>query len=247
MTLGSGATLDTSGTTGGTVLLGGDYQGGKNGPTYAAGTLLDATMTTVAAGAQIKADGSAGNGGDVVVWSNVNTSFAGSISARGNGNGAVGGNAEVSGKETLAYSGTADLRGTRRTRQPAARPEADITISTAAGHPTAARTPPTSATSNAECPRRCKPNWRAANVTVTTASGTGAPNGGNITVANAITWSSGYTLTLSANNNIHHQRGDYTDLGQRDAQRDQHHRHQRGNFNGRHPVAECGQHPEHLG
>ncbi|HTN65771.1 MAG TPA: filamentous hemagglutinin N-terminal domain-containing protein [Burkholderiaceae bacterium] len=103
--LSSTASIDASGTTGGgTVLIGGDYQG-KNP------AVQNAQSTTIVAGATIKADATdIGDGGKVVVWADGHTGFAGAVSARGGANGGNGGLAEVSGKQTLAYTGTVDLR-----------------------------------------------------------------------------------------------------------------------------------------
>lgn len=83
------AKLDASGTqgAGGKVLVGGSYQG--QGPEQAA------RNTTVAKGAQLKADGKT-DGGQVVVWSDGKTHFAGNASAQG---GQKGGVVETSGKQ----------------------------------------------------------------------------------------------------------------------------------------------------
>ncbi|NNF16799.1 MAG: filamentous hemagglutinin N-terminal domain-containing protein, partial [Gammaproteobacteria bacterium] len=98
------AMLDASGATGGgEVRIGGDYRGG--------GDLQRAEFTDIAAGATIAADAQVnGDGGQVVVWADDTTTFAGSISARGGTDSGAGGLVEVSGKEHLAYRGTADLR-----------------------------------------------------------------------------------------------------------------------------------------
>jgi filamentous hemagglutinin family protein len=82
----SGAGVDASGRNGGTVLVGGDWQGG--------GSALRAQETRVAAGSVIRADGVAGNGGKVVLWSDGATSAHGTVSARGS---AAGGAVETSG------------------------------------------------------------------------------------------------------------------------------------------------------
>ncbi|MBL8345139.1 MAG: filamentous hemagglutinin N-terminal domain-containing protein [Rubrivivax sp.] len=102
VTLASGARLDASGTAGGgTVHVGGDWQG--RGDTPRAGT------TTVAAGASIAADARGqGAGGEVVVWSDGRTAYAGGISARGGAAGGDGGRVEVSGRGTLDFAGTVD-------------------------------------------------------------------------------------------------------------------------------------------
>jgi filamentous hemagglutinin family protein len=94
---------------GGTVLIGGDFQG-RNAD------VANARTTTIAAGARIGADATAkGEGGRVIVWSDETTDFAGEISARGGARGGDGGFAEVSGKATLRYRGTTDLRAAQGT------------------------------------------------------------------------------------------------------------------------------------
>ena len=86
----AGAGVDASGRNGGTVLVGGGWQGG--------GGIMRAQATTVAKGALIRADGSGGNhggnGGKVVLWSDGATAAHGVVSARGS---AAGGKVETSG------------------------------------------------------------------------------------------------------------------------------------------------------
>ena len=96
------ASLDASGaTSGGTIHVGGAFQG--SGDTYRA------KSTTVDAGATLKANATdTGNGGEVVVWSDGHTNFAGRIEAKGGTNGGNGGRMEVSGKQTLSFLGDAD-------------------------------------------------------------------------------------------------------------------------------------------
>src|SRR5258706_242651 len=75
---------------GGTILIGGNFHG--------AGAEQNASMTYVGSGATIKADAvSTGNGGNVAVWSNDVTRFAGSITARGGAQSGDGGSVETSG------------------------------------------------------------------------------------------------------------------------------------------------------
>ena len=84
------------------VRIGGDYQG--------RGSLPTAERTYVSPGTTISADAvTQGDGGRVIVWSDVFTNYNGSITARGGSQGGDGGFAEVSGKETLAFQGTANL------------------------------------------------------------------------------------------------------------------------------------------
>tara|TARA_R110002126_G_scaffold279836_1_gene426941 strand:- start:98353 stop:103341 length:4989 start_codon:yes stop_codon:yes gene_type:complete len=97
----SGAALQASGTNGGgTILFGGEFQGGGDTPTSQ--TALVAQTATLSANAD--ADG---NGGEVVVWSDDSTEFYGSIEAKGGANSGNGGLVEVSGS-SLLYQGTAD-------------------------------------------------------------------------------------------------------------------------------------------
>lgn len=94
--------IDASGTQGGVVRVGGEFRGESvNG--------ITSQQTYVAASAGIRADGTSGDGGSVVVWADDVTRYDGHISARGAGMG-KGGDAEVSGKQVLAFNGTADLR-----------------------------------------------------------------------------------------------------------------------------------------
>jgi filamentous hemagglutinin family protein len=98
----STAKLDVDGAYGGGALhIGGAYRG--SGETYRAqNTHIDAGAT-LHASAQTR-----GNGGDVVVWSDGETSYAGSIQARGGAEAGDGGLVEVSGKQTLFFNGLVD-------------------------------------------------------------------------------------------------------------------------------------------
>nr|WP_269149629.1 filamentous hemagglutinin N-terminal domain-containing protein [Ruegeria lacuscaerulensis] len=102
----AGATLTSDGTgggDGGTILVGGDFQGG--------GTLPTAQTTFVDASTSISADGGdEGNGGRVIIWSDDLTEFHGQISARGGDTAGDGGFVEVSGQIDLVYRGFTDLR-----------------------------------------------------------------------------------------------------------------------------------------
>ncbi|MEH2067775.1 MAG: CHAT domain-containing protein [Nostoc sp.] len=97
------ANINASGSNGGgTVLIGGDYQG--------KGTLPNADQTYVDSNSLINADSNLnGNGGRVIVWGDKTTGFFGNITARGGLNSGNGGKVEVSGKENLIYRGNADL------------------------------------------------------------------------------------------------------------------------------------------
>jgi len=123
------ARIDASGSNGGgTVLVGGNFQG--KGPE------ANAAATYVGQGATINADAlTAGNGGQVIVWADGRTQFYGNISARGAGAGGNGGFAEVSGKETLDYRGFTDLRAPFGAKGTLLLDPADLTVISGAGDP----------------------------------------------------------------------------------------------------------------
>jgi filamentous hemagglutinin family protein len=93
------ASLDASGGTGGgTILIGGDYQGQGTAPT--------AQTAFVSSDSVIRADALlSGNGGKVIVWADGTTRFHGSISAQGGSLGGNGGFVETSGKQMLDITG----------------------------------------------------------------------------------------------------------------------------------------------
>ena len=98
----SKGSIDVSGVNGGgTVRVGGDYQG--------KGSIPNATTTLVDGKSQIKADGlGQGDGGRVIVWADGNTQFDGKISAKGGLLGGDGGFVETSGKDSLTVSGAVE-------------------------------------------------------------------------------------------------------------------------------------------
>ena len=97
------ATINANGNNGGgTVLIGGDYQGKGKVPT--------ALNTYVSSDSVISADALLnGNGGKVIVWADDVTRFYGNITARGGTEAGNGGFAEVSGKQTLKFDGFVNL------------------------------------------------------------------------------------------------------------------------------------------
>ncbi|NES00033.1 MAG: filamentous hemagglutinin N-terminal domain-containing protein, partial [Symploca sp. SIO1B1] len=96
------AEINASGTNGGgTVLIGGDYQG--------IGSILNADRTFISRDSVIKVDAiENGDGGRAIAWANGTTGFYGRISARGGSNSGNGGFSEVSGKENLIFRGEVD-------------------------------------------------------------------------------------------------------------------------------------------
>ncbi|MCC6716276.1 MAG: hypothetical protein IT555_00165, partial [Acetobacteraceae bacterium] len=201
----SSARIDASGAAGGgSVKIGGDRQG--------RGTTQRARATDVERGAVIRADATqGGNGGEVIVWSDEYTRFMGTISARGGTAGGNGGFAEVSGRRWLGFDGTVDLRAPRGLTGTLLLDPTDITISALANNDITAASPfefidntappSTSGTSNLNV-TTLQTALAAGNVVVSTAAGAGAPDGGTITVADAVAWSSGNTLDLQASTGV---------------------------------------------
>ncbi|MES2217305.1 MAG: filamentous hemagglutinin N-terminal domain-containing protein [Pseudomonadota bacterium] len=101
VTIGSFATILANGDTdGGEVLIGGDLNGAGFDPT--------AQNTNVAALSYISASAlTNGTGGQVVLWSSNETTFSGSIIARGGANSGDGGNVEIGSAQTLNYTKSA--------------------------------------------------------------------------------------------------------------------------------------------
>ncbi|MEL6814466.1 MAG: CHAT domain-containing protein [Cyanobacteria bacterium J06598_3] len=97
-----GAEILASGATaGGSIRIGGDYQG--------QGLLPTAMHTVVDNSAVLSADAIAtGDGGQVVVWADDTTQYLGDISATGGALGGNGGDVEVSGKQSLLFRGGID-------------------------------------------------------------------------------------------------------------------------------------------
>jgi filamentous hemagglutinin family protein len=99
VTVGARASLGASGaTSGGQVRIGGGLQGAES-------DIANSRRTALERGSLVIADGAAGNGGQVVVWSDGGTLFEGEISAQARGSVGNGGFVEVSGRENLRIDG----------------------------------------------------------------------------------------------------------------------------------------------
>ena len=96
------ATITADGMEGGKIRVGGDFQGKDTG-------LREASRVGVAEGADIRADGTLGNAGTVIVWANNDTVFLGDVSAQARGIVGNGGLVEVSGKQHLIFDGNASV------------------------------------------------------------------------------------------------------------------------------------------
>ncbi len=184
-----GARVNVSGAMGGgRVTIGGGSRGAAvPGLTTAQTVSIDATSS-------IKANArKSGDGGQVTIWGDALTSFAGSISAQAMGSTGNGGGAEVSGG-VLNYQGTTNLLSAHGATGTLLLDPWNVTISSAAdgGYSSWAAT----ATGSNVNVTTLQNALATASVTISTGS-TGSESG-NITVAYPITWASANTLTLSA-------------------------------------------------
>lgn len=199
----TGATLDASGRTGGgTIRIGGDLQG--------RGPLPNARTTIVDGDTRISADATeSGNGGTVILWSDVFTSFGGLISARGGANGGDGGFAEVSSKGVLSYTGRTILTAARGRFGTLLLDPYDIYIESGpttngalSGSPPDLNFTPSGPNSVINV-TTLQDALATANVTIQTGGSTSpGTQAGNITVGAPISWSQPTTLRLDAFNNI---------------------------------------------
>ncbi|WP_322992219.1 YDG domain-containing protein [Limnohabitans sp.] len=170
---------------GGTVLVGGDWQG--------SGDTRQATKVTMAPGASIEANATGqGNGGKVVLWSDVKnanslTQVEGRIEAKGAGTG-NGGQVETSG-HTLKVGDTTRVN-TLSTQGAAGQwllDPNDFTVAAVGGDIDGAT---------------LSGNLGLGNVTITSASGgTASTTAGSIFVNDTVSWNAN-TLTLNAENNV---------------------------------------------
>ena len=177
--LAAGSVTDVSGTVGGTVEIGGGWQG--------TGDLAHAKNVTIERGAAVRADATeAGNaGGTVAVWSDGRTKFAGEITARGKG---AGGAVETSGAQ-VQITGRVDASSEAGKAGEWLIDPGDIEVKTrAAGDPEAG--------SQADVQTVTNSLNGGTSVTIQTANLTG-PNDNSITVSDAITKTAGGDATLS--------------------------------------------------
>jgi filamentous hemagglutinin family protein len=198
------ARIDASGRKGGgKVLIGGDWGGGnpntslvKNSSAKLESFVIP-TATTVSVDAATTINASArgrGNGGKVVLWSDSETTFAGTILARGGARSGDGGFVEVSSHRLLNYSGMTDTRAPKGTVGTLLLDPENYYIN-ANGLPPKSD-PTASAISAAVLVSQLASN----NVVLSTLqSGT---NAGDIFVNANVSWSTVYSLTLSAYHDI---------------------------------------------
>ncbi len=194
--------VDASGKTGGgTILIGGDYQG--NNP-----EIQNASRTYVGPDAIVRADATVrGDGGKVIVWADGTTRYFGTISAKGGALSGNGGFVETSGKSLLELLGNVNASAPNGAAGMWLLDPNNVTIQ-AAGVNTNVTASPNFTTTDDNAIVTTGSIVTALNagtsVTVTTASAGTNSQAGNITVANAIGKTAGgnATLTLNASNDI---------------------------------------------
>ena len=203
----STASIDVSGRTrGGTVLMGGDWQG--------SGNLRQATKVSMATGATINANATdSGDGGKVVLWSNVSdanstTTVAGSIYASAGPNGGNGGQIETSGHYLNVDGIQVSTLASKGTTGEWLLDPSDITISSGANanytNTTGTFTPNTTSAASVVNNATLATALASTNVTITTTnSGTAGSGTGNINIASDIAWTSNKALTLVAAGEIY--------------------------------------------
>ena len=204
------AKIDASGRRGGgKVLIGGDWGGGHPNLSLVTNqsakleNFTIATATTVSVDAKTTINASAtgrGNGGKVVLWSDSQTTFAGTILARGGPESGGGGFVEVSSQQLLNYSGTTDTRAPNGKVGTLLLDPFDVSII-----PNPSRGIP-----NVFNDKDLSKALESSNVIVTT-GGAGSPGSqvGDITVEHGahVAWSAATTLTLSAYHDVILQTG----------------------------------------
>lgn len=190
------ADISANGTTGGTVLIGGDVHGGVIADdNFVQQTVRTARTTHIANGATISADASQKAGGDIVIWSDGHTTFDGKISATGVTN---GGFAEVSSHDLLGFTGGVNLTTQQGATGTLLLDPENVTITNGV-------TTNVSLTGGIYTPTgddsvlnavTLEAALQTASVKITTGS-TGAQSG-DIAVLAPLSWSGSHTLTLDA-------------------------------------------------
>lgn len=120
---------------GGLIRIGGNFQGQG---TPGQGTIFNSQMTYVDEASSLRADGTGAiaEGGQVIIWSDGSTQFAGAASARAGNAGGDGGLIEVSGRDNLTYTGVADTAAPNGTDGLLLLDPTDITIVDGEGNAT---------------------------------------------------------------------------------------------------------------
>ena len=199
------AVVDVSGETGGgIVLVGGDYQGRNP-------DIQNAYATFIGQDATIRADAlTHGDGGRVIVWSDDATRMFGSISAKGGVEDGNGGFSEVSSKNFLVFNGRVSLDAPSGHVGTLLLDPSDVTIVSGSGVSDGSFDGGSSNNIFSGGTGSTTIGWSTiqgnlsgtANVIITT-SGSGASNGGTITISNdSPDLNTANTFQLVAHNNI---------------------------------------------
>jgi len=204
ITLDRNSKIEAKGPTGGgTVLVGGDWQG--------SGDLRQATKVMMTAGASIDASAADnGDGGKVVLWSDVHnadsvTQAHGSIKAEAGPNGGNGGQVETSGHLLNVDNIQVSTESPKGNAGTWLLDPYNITITTSATGTAFTDTPASDDSYTAALTSNIKAadiNLALGNGNVTISTGSAGTDTGNITVSSALSWTSNKTLTLSAANQI---------------------------------------------
>jgi filamentous hemagglutinin family protein len=196
ITLTATSKIEAKGATGGgTVLVGGDWQG--------SGDLRQATKVTMEAGATIDASVTdKGDGGKVVLWSDVHnadsaTRVNGSIKAEAGPNGGDGGKVETSGHRLNVDSIQVSTQSTKGKTGEWLLDPLDFTIAASGGDMTGTALGNLLASNNISI----YAGTTAAN-TATSYYGSVAGAGANIKINDNISWSTNKTLTLTATGGV---------------------------------------------
>lgn len=196
---------------GGTILIGGDYQG-KNE------NIKNAKFVYVEEGSKIDASSKEiGNGGKVILWSDEATGFFGNIKANGGMKSGDGGFVEISSKKNLSFPGLVDLNALNGKTGTLLLDPFNLTISNSADNPGPGRwsggNPNTwAAAANTDniLYSDIVTKLASANVLITTGAG-GSASDGFITIQSltphSITWSTANTLTITADKSLTIQSG----------------------------------------
>ncbi len=178
---------------GGTIKIGGNYQGGNGLPT--------SNMIYVSGSAILNAESrrGIGDGGTIILWSDTNTRFYGHADVSGLDGGLI----EVSSKGTIDIGGTFDMKGHGGEDGVLLLDPTDIVISNSANNNVGGASPFSPTVDNGPSVLNIATLQAAlasGNVIVQTRA-TGVQTG-SITVSNALAWTSGNTLTLDAHGAI---------------------------------------------
>ena len=194
----STAKITANGSGGGSVLIGGDLRGGVDPSVKLVNVPVSTAQTTsIARGATISADGTSTDGGNVVVWSDTMTDFRGSITATG-GRAGSGGAVEVSSHGVLGFRGSVNVTASSGKTGTLLLDPFDVTISAGSDSNISNFANIDSPTGNSSVLSVTTLQNALATANVTVITGFSGAQSGNITVADAVTWSSGNTLALNA-------------------------------------------------